>query len=81
MGARLYAPRGFTDKGVPIMPGKRRAFLRALILSLPAGLALAACRHWQEGDYSRTQQTRDGGGGGGSGGGGGGGDGGDGGGY
>ncbi len=51
----------------------RRAFLRAIGLGLPAGLLLAGCRHWQNGDYPRQQDTRDSGGGSDGGGGGGGG--------
>ena len=48
----------------------RRAFLRAIGLGLPFGLLLAGCKHCQNGDYSRRQQTGDGGEGGGGGGGG-----------
>jgi hypothetical protein len=46
----------------------RRVFLRAIGLGLLPALLLTSCRHWQNGDYSRQQDTRDGGGGGGGGG-------------
>lgn len=43
----------------------RRAFLRAFALGLLPGLLLAACRHWEDTDYSKQRQPRDGGGSGG----------------